>query len=257
MGALIKFELRKLLHSKTLYVCLAICCAMLIINAAMTKALSDMMKEAMEQMGQKYIEQAGGLTLMKSTYSMNTAIIEGVVVTILVCEDFVGDIIKNVYSKGYSRAQVYFSKLLSSLIAFFAIFLIGMLVNFLTGLALYQQVGYLGKNGVISIFGIIFIALAYFVFYYAIAIMFKKIAPCILLSILGPSVISILLALLDMAFKEHDYSISDYWISGIMTNLSATDVETSTIIASFVVPVVVIALFGLLSFFINNKKDAK
>ena len=257
MKALLRFEFRKLVRNKAFYICLGIALFLMIINAITTKVLSDVMKQAMEEIGQKYEPSENALTLMKTVFSNNTPLILGVVVSIIVCEDFSNDIIKNIYSKGYSRDKVYFAKMISSLVAFLTIILVGMIISFLTGLALFGKVGTPGKNYAISMVCIIFVALAYFAIYFSIALIFKKYAPAIVLSILGPTIIMLLLAMADAFIKTDKIILSDYWISGLSSDLSFPNVEDKTIIASCYVPGIVIALFLTITYVLNSKKDVK
>ena len=261
MLALLRFEFRKLFRNKAFYICLGICVAVLVINTITSKLMADVMyeemKDAYAEMGITYEYNFSALALIKSLFNSNTAIIEGVAVSIIVCEDFASDVIKNIYSKGYNRTQVYFAKLLSSLCAFLMILLGGMIISFLVGIVLTGELGSVGKNYIGSVFCIYLLAIAYFAVYYAIAIIFKKIAPSIVISILGPTGVTILLVLANMFVKNENINLSDYWISGAMTNLAMTDVETKWIIVSIIVSIVVIGGFGALSFFLHRKKDAK
>jgi len=257
MKELLRFEFRKLLRSKALYICLGIAVFLLVINAVTAKAMAEIMKEAMEEMGQPYESAYSGLTLLKSVFSNNTSIIEGVVVTIIVCEDFVGDIIKNIYSKGYSRSQVYFAKLISSWVAFTFIIVVGMIISFLTGLVLFGEVGTFGKNYIWSIICIFLLADAYFAIYFALAMIFKKIAPAIVLTIIGPTAITLLLAMADAFIDSEQIVLSDYWLNSQMSYNSLTDVENKTIFTSIVLSIALIALFTSLSFFLNKKRDVK
>ena len=110
------------------------------------------------------------------------------------------------------------------------------------------------RLGIICIY---LVAIAYFVIYYAIAIIFKKVAPSIVLTILGPTGVTILLILANLFIKNEDITLSDYWISGVMTNLSYTDVETKSIVTAIIVSTLVIAGFGCLAFFMHRRKDVK
>ncbi len=261
MGALLRFEFRKLVRNKAFYICLAIGIFLLIINTITSKVMADINKEMMEEayaeIGMTYEYEFSALALLKTVFNNNTAIVEGVIVSIIICEDFAGDIIKNVYSKGYTRTQVYFAKLLSSLVAFVAVIIVGMLVSFTLGVALTGELGSIGKNFAGSLVCIYLVAIAYFAIYFAISMIFKKVASSIVLSILGPTGISVLLILANLFIKNDDISLSDYWISGVMTNLTFVDVETKTIVTAIVVSVLVIAGFGLLSYFLHRRKDVK
>ena len=258
MKALLRFEFRKLFQNKAFYICLGISLFLLIINAITAKAMAEIMKETMEDLGQPYESAYSGLSLLKSVFSNNTSIIEGVLITIIVCEDFVGDIVKNIYSKGYNRTQVYFSKLISSLTAFTAIIVVGMIVSFITGLALFGKVGSPDKSYIPSIICIFLLSWAYFSIYFGLAMLFKKIAPSIILCIIGPTAVSLLLAMADAFInKEGEIVLSDYWISSQMSYQSLSVVENKTIFTSIVLSISLIALFITLSFFLNEKRDVK
>ena len=60
-----------------------------------------------------------------------------------------------------------------------------------------------------------------------------------------------------MFIKNENVDLSDYWISGAMSNLSLTDVESKWIIISIIVSILVIAGFGALSFFMHRRKEVK
>ena len=257
MAELLRFEFRKLLRSKVLYICLGIALFLLIINAVTAKAMAEIMKEAMEEIGQPYESAYSGLSLMKSVFSNNTSVIEAVVITIIVCEDFVGDVIKNIYSKGYSRSKVYFAKLIASAVAFNFIVIVGMIVSFITGLILFNEVGSFGQNYVLSILCIFLLADAYFAIYFALAMIFKKIAPSIVLGIIGPTAITLLLAMADAFIDSDKIVLSDYWLQSQMSFNSLTDVENKTIITSIVISIIMIGAFISLSYFLNRKKDVK
>ena len=93
--------------------------------------------------------------------------------------------------------------------------------------------------------------------YFTISMGFRKIAPSILLSILGPTGVSIVLILINLFIKNENVVLTDYWISGVMTNLTYVDVERKALIVSVIMSIVIIVGFGSLAFLIDNKRDAK
>ena len=146
MKALLKFELRKLLRNKAFFICLGIAVALITISLLINKVIFDsgLIEYAEQEIPEEYAEQyAESLSALKESFNgimmlknllantsnllNNTLVISGITISLIVCEDFTGDTIKNIYSKGYSRTQVYFAKLVSSLIAFMAIILSGMI----------------------------------------------------------------------------------------------------------------------------------
>lgn len=257
MKALLKFDFRKLLRSKSFYVCIGISLVMLIINLVTAKLMEKILIESAKEVGIPYTSPYGALTALKASFSQNTAIIQCVIVTIIVCEDFVGDTIKNIYSKGYTRTQVYFSKLITSLTAFLIIYLAGMIIGFVFGLALYGKVGEAGNLFFPSMLGIFFIALAYFVMYFSLAISFKKIAPPLIISIIGPTALVLVFALFDVFANIETFALSEYTLTGLISMLSRTDIENKYLIGAFIESSIFITVFGGISVLTNINKDVK
>ena len=272
MKELLKFEFRKLIRNKTFYICLGICALLIIISILINKAVydSDLLTAAQNEMPEEYAalieEQKASLTginLFKQTLASSTSLINntlailGIVTSLIICEDFTGDTIKNIYSKGYSRTQVYFAKLISSLAVFLVITIVAMTLSFTLGSLLLNGVGTVGKNFVLSLVCMLFVALAYFMIFFSISMLFKRTAPSIVLCILGPLVVSLIFDLIDVVKKTDKFTASDFWIIGVANNLTTTDVANNFIVIGFIVPIVIIAGFGALSFFLNKKRDAK
>jgi ABC-type transport system involved in multi-copper enzyme maturation permease subunit len=262
MGALLRFEFRKLFRNKAFYICLGIALFLLIINIITTKVLFDALGEELadmtEQMKTTMLSSFTGLSLLKTSFTNNTITIIGVVVAIITCEDFAADTIKNIYSKGYSRSQCYFAKLLSSFVAFLIITISGMIISFTFGSLLLDGVGTAGKNYILSIICIFLIALSFFMIFYAVSILFKKMAASIVLCVIGPTALLLLFVMADAFIGSDKFSISDYWIGGgLLTNLGLYDVEMKFITATLIIAPLTIAAFFLLSFFLNDKKDVK
>lgn len=262
MAALLRFEFRKLFRNKAFYICLGIALFLLIINIITTKVLFDALGEDLadmtEQMKTTMLSSFTGLSLLKTSFTNNTITIIGVVVAIITCEDFALDTIKNIYSKGYSRSQCYFAKLLSSFVAFLIITISGMIISFTLGSLLLDGVGTAGKNYILSIICIFLIALSFFMIFYAVSILLKKMAASIVLCVIGPTALLLLFVMADAFIDSDKFAISDYWIGGgLLTNLGLYDVEMKFIIATLIIAPITIGAFFLLSFFLNNKKDVK
>lgn len=262
MSALLRFEFRKLFRNKAFYICLGIALFLLIINIITTKVLFDALGEDLQEMPEtmrtSLLSSFTGLSLLKTSFTNNTITIIGVVIAIITCEDFAADTIKNIYSKGYSRNQCYFAKLIASFAAFLVITLSGMIISFVFGSLLLDGVGTAGKNYILSMICIFLIALTFFMIFYAVSILFKKMASSIVLCVIGPTALMVLFLMADAFINSEKFSISDYWIGGgLLTNLGLYDVEMKFIIATLIIAPITIAAFFLLSFFLNNKKDVK
>lgn len=254
MKQLLRFEFRKLLRSKAFYVCLAISVAFILITALTVKVMAS----ELTKVDPNYNTTYTGLSMIKDAFSNGSfTILGGIMISILVCEDFSSDTLKNIYARGYSRQNVFFAKLISCLVAFFSVYVIDVLLSLLFGTFLFDGFGTAGTNYVGSLIGIIFLSLAYFVIFFTISYLCRKLSLAITFCIIGPLGMNLLLNLGDTLIKKlGDFKISEYWIDGRLTQMAKADVSGGQIIGAVVISVVVIALMGVLVFLINRKRDA-
>ena len=256
MAKLLRFELRKLFQNKVFYICIAISLVMIIITTLTFKAFSDLIAQAAEETGT--LEPSTiytSLSLLKSAFSNgNISLVGGVMIAILVSEDYTNDLTKNIYSKGYSREQLYFSKYITYLVAFLIMMIIGMIASFFFGFAL-DGLGTMGENYILSILGIIIIGIAFYTIYFGIAILLKKLGGAIAIGIIGPTVISLLLAMADSFIKVDNFKMSEYWLDTRVSLLAQDDVSLKVFAISLVIALVVIAAMAVPSFLVNRKRD--
>lgn len=254
---LLKFEFRKLFRSKAFWVCLGLSLGFILLSCIATKALEAAMGTITDESGNVLVEtKIYGTTLLKGSFgSGSVSIIGGVMVAILICEDYVGDTIKNVYSKGYSRDNVFFAKFISGLVAFMIMVLSGMILSFLAGSFLFDGVGQVGENFVGSLFAIIFLAMAYYVIFFGVSILMKKLSSAIAINIVGPLGITLVFTLVDSLLKIKDFKISEVWIDTRLTQMASVNVVTSDMIGAFIISLIVIAAMGAVSYLVNHKRD--
>ena len=112
MGKLLKFEFRKLFQNKAFYICIAVSLVIFIITTVTYVIMDDLMKTMAEETGTPMPSTTyTSVSLLKSYYSSGSvSIISAVMVVILISEDYTNDITKNIYSKGFSREILFFSK---------------------------------------------------------------------------------------------------------------------------------------------------
>ena len=143
MKQLLRFEFRKLFRSKAFYVCCAISVAFILITALTTKALEPELKK----LDENYQSVYSGLTMLKDVFSNGQiAILGGIMISILVCEDFTSDTLKNVYARGYTRQHVFYAKVVSTLSAYFIVIFADMLLSVLFGTFMFDGFGTAGSN---------------------------------------------------------------------------------------------------------------
>ena len=106
MKKLISFEIRKLLKSKYFYIITAISVIFILLSGLTNKAISDALIANGEtvQPYSSYLFTKGALG---GTYTMFIAIF----VALFATEDSASGTLKNIFAKGYTRSQVYFSNM--------------------------------------------------------------------------------------------------------------------------------------------------
>ena len=256
MAKLIRFEFRKLLQNKAFYICVAISLAMTIIITLTYKAFTDLIAQAAEETGTLVPStNYTSFVLLKSSFNNGyVAMIGGVMTALLVSEDYTNDLTKNIYSKGYSREQLYLSKYIVCLVAFVVLMIIGMIASFFFGFAL-DGLGEMGDNYFLSILGIVFVGLAYYTIFFGIAILLKKTGGAIAISIIGPTVISLLLTMGDTFINLDNFKMSEYWLDNRVLLLAQDNVEVKTFVVTLIISLVLIVAMIIPSFLVNRKRD--
>ena len=112
MNNLLKLEFRKLKRQKCFYICLAIMVAMLLITGVTAKIFMDHAAELAEIAGEPVIPTTLPVFLLSFASASMFSMIASIYVSIVVCEDYESQTIKNIYARGYSRSAHYFSKLI-------------------------------------------------------------------------------------------------------------------------------------------------
>lgn len=250
MKKLLKFEFRRLLHFKPALVCLII---------AAVYALSDAFLSNLDIL-EGYEEATGtpALELMLSSMDLLlflVAIFSG----LYACNDYSNNTLKNIYSKGFDRTEVYLAKMVG-LAAYTAIICAASwIISFLSGVAL-SGVGSANGAYVGALFASLLALMAYASFCFMFSTLIKKTGGSIAFCILGPMLISLVLSLIDIIFitKDIDFLLTEYWISGYFNTLTlySFPVFSAKILTiSYIMSVVYAAGSVLLGIVIVRKQD--
>ena len=263
MNRLLKLEFRRLSQAKSFYICLAISLVLILISAITSKILYSAVQkmtaedaESLAQLGAAALQKPTGLSLMKEIGSSSLTLILAIFLSIFVTEEYAGDVIKNVYAKGYSRDVVFFSKYICSLVATLVIVAVDAVFSLVLGKLLFGTIGKAGLHYASSFIALVFVLIGYHTLYFAIAITLRKTGSSIAISILGPLVISLLLTLGNAVIKSNKIDLSDYWISERLSVLEGANVATKEVWLSFLVAAVVILAAGAIGFFLNRKRES-
>jgi len=258
MKSLLHLEYRRLFRAKSFYICLAVSFALIFISLLTTKLLYKAMQAISTEEGGLFvtgIEKPSILPLLKNFGGSSFTIITAIFIALFVSEDYTGDTVKNIYAKGNTKDLVFCSKYISSLSSCLIFMAANILFILIVGILLGFETGTVGTNYTGSMFTAALILVAYHAIYFAITISIRKTGGSIAISILGPTIISLLLTLLDTLLKIENFSISSYWISNLLSAMSFEEVETSDITAGIIVSVCLIAASIAASFFVNRKRE--
>ena len=204
MGKLLKFEFAKLIKSKVFYICLAICAAMVILIGWITGANTP---------------GATSLNFFKSfvELSLITTVI-CIPVSIFVCEDAQCGAEKTVLGRGISRTKFFFAKYISSLVGYMLFVLGVMAVTLVFGLIKFDF-----KEDPTVVPFIFLTLLGLFMYhglFFAVSTISGRNGITIAISILVPSIMTLLMMLLDYYCKIDDFTFQTFSFSNILGTLT-------------------------------------
>lgn len=216
MGKLIRFEFHKLFRMKSLYITTAIFLALNIYSLYL-----------MYDYG--YGETTGLNAALGILCSGDFLMLFGIFAALYTCDDYAGGTIRNILSRGYTRTQVYFSKLIVLIVTALVITVISALV-----IGLYAsncwEAGLDAFDGdtALLIGALLCLTVAMTAVYYAISTALGKtglsVAACLLLD----TVVILAIGIAVLVFDLQDLSISDYWIRNIINTVCCDIDEAPT-----------------------------
>ena len=243
MRKLIKYELHKLFRQRSFYICGSVIILLPLIFLLITRFAS----------GFSHAEITGWDGATSAMSNGNFIMIMGIFISLYICEDFDQGILKNIFSKGYSRGRVYAAKYFITLFAAGLIFLADMLVSFIVA-TVFWGTGSMGDSlETILCQGIVIVC--YHAFFSALSFIIGKTGGSITLGIIIPMMMELVLMLADGLLKLKDFRIADYWIETLQ--MTATDPELSMKkhITASALMLVYTVVFYLLGLFFHRRKE--
>ncbi|BBF43575.1 hypothetical protein lbkm_2263 [Lachnospiraceae bacterium KM106-2] len=245
MRKLIHFELRKLLKQKSFYICTTISLFFLSINFAL---------------GQKLIALTDGtavtgLSSIQGTISsLSFTLILSIFIVLFVTDDYSGGTIKNVFSKGYTRTQVFFAKYIVSLIGSFLLTTACMLFSFVVGSSL-GSIGSASTSFLPSMLCQILLLITYHTMYFCFAIVLGKSGSAIASCIIAPTIFTLLYSLLDSWMSFSNFTFKSIWLDNLLAVVSESAVDPSQLSRSALFSVSYIIIFGTIGLYLSQKKE--
>lgn len=247
MGKLLKFELRKVFRGKSIYICTAVSVFLVLIVALTSKFLSS----------ETNVTLTTGALMKSCLGDMNVVLLSAIFTTVYVCEDFSLGTIKNIYGKGYTRNQLYFSKYIVSLISTLIMSAACLLICYLFGVIFTNHDASLGKDVIISILLQLFLMLSYTSLYYFVSMSIGKLGICLAINIIAPTFLSLFLTLIDSLTKWEKFHFSDYWLTNMLSAIKVSEVQNKYLWIASIGGLIYIAITVVAGFFINRKREIK
>ena len=255
MKDLLRLEFRKLKRSKSFYIILAIMAAMLLITGISYKILANYAAEIGEiSGGETIIPQTFQAFLLTFASASNFSMLTAIFVSIIVCDDYDNHIVKNIFSRGYSRPNFYFAKLVYVFITTSIMFLCMVVLALAFGGAVFGFEGIEGRVFLL-IGGQYVVCMAGVALCYFIAMAVKKLGGTIALNIIVPTFVPLLLGLADTALKIKNFKIADIWCDSFLKSLTDTGVGTGRLIACFIGSIIYIAVFIFAGYAVSRKTE--
>ncbi|MGN0328417.1 MAG: ABC transporter permease [Lachnospira sp.] len=242
MGKLLKLELRVMFRQKGFYICMAVSLLLMFLNYQ-ALYLIDNINGYDSIMGIRSAVNRSSLSL-----------ILGIMVSLITCNDFTNNTIKNIYSKGYSRTVVYFTKYISSLLGTLIYVMAIMTFGFALGLYFTEELGTFSSLEFSAILSQIIVIIAMHSLYYAMAFVIRKTGGAVAASIFVPLLFSTFFLIADVLIKNNDFFIYKYWIDNILSSLTYMDISWSSVSNGFIFGTIYTVVFLLAGYGLQNLK---
>ena len=251
MLKLIKFEFRKVLTNKYMYIIFGVGLFLTLLSVLMTRALNSIF----EQLGESTVPYSGYLS-GKSALSSSLSLMLGLFIGIFACEDFYQKTNKNILGRGYNRISLFYSKYIVSLICSIVYAIILVLLSLALGYALYGDGGLSIDDNVAVIFLMqLLCVIAYHAFFFFVSYSVGRIGVALSINIIVPIILEALVSIVDVIINNPDFKIGDYVIDGVMMNITAPYTNTDLLLVSMILLIVYIVLSNLLGVLIAKKKQ--
>lgn len=245
MKNLLKLEFRKIKKQKSFYICILIMAGLLFLSVSNANELS--------KTSDTDTATTAADIIINALNSSSFFLIGGIYIVLLVCDDYEQQTIKNIYARGYSRKQVYFSKLISSWAAVTIMFIIVMLCAFAFGQS-YFSTGHIGSPHFIGIIAAQYAAcMANMCLCFLVSAVLRKNGSSIAAAIVAPMLVNMLLGFIDSHIKFKDLTTAKLWISSFLGELSNFNVSNERLMICLTASLIYIPLFTLMGIFFHKR----
>ena len=270
MKELLAFEYRKLIRSKSLYICMIVMVVLsiagVVINKATMNFLGTMADTGLatgtEGLGTLF-SYSGLKYLVSACNGTNMVIFLAIFVTIFVCGDFTEGTIKDVVSRGFSRCQIFYAKSIIISLGSCVFAVLSMLVSFVAASIAFGVGNDFETSVIVTLLVQLLGIIAYTMMDVLLAVLFTKLGGALTLGILSPMILPLIFQPLDLLVtflsdRNSDVSnefFSRFTISTNMSKISDLGVEGKDLAFAATIFVAFIVLFGFLGILSIRKKE--
>lgn len=257
MKNLFLLEIRKLLLSKSFYVCVGIMLAFSLLAVGFYYVADKLLKAitAEELLPDAVLPEViitVNDVMISAAATSSFTMLMGIFTAVFICEDYNRNTIKNVYSHGFSRDQVFFAKMIVVAIATAAAYVLTLLFNFFIGLIFFGKFGEM--NNLFLYLDQFLTALVYVSFVAFICFSFRKISYAVLFLLFAPRIFGMILSFIDLLIDSETFKLAYYWFNVFMEEVSAP-ADTKTLLTVGIGSIAYTALFTVLGWLVNRKHN--
>lgn len=250
MTRLIRFELRKLYGQKKLYLC-----GIAAIGVMLLYTLVEYGVVSLIGMDPSELEMPGTEKILGVLSTSSFVMISGIFAVLSVTDDYSRKIVKNIFSRGYSRLQVYLSKYIAVLIGVSLMFAAVILMATLISAILYGLRGVEAGTFFKLLAAQYIVVLANATMAFSIGAMLGKAAGALPIVILAPSALTMVFSLIDTLIIKKPDTISAYWLGALLGDVSKVDVTDSRLLICVLLSFGYAALWLWLGYLPNRRRE--
>ena len=277
MKSLIGFELRKLFRARVLYICAGVLVVLVLLFAGINKLQQVVMEEAITgiQAGDETLKintgddmpesiaalmgmagsHSGIRDMLQALTNVYIIIVFAVFVAVFFCGDYGNGTIKNVFTKGYSRTQVFFAKYLICLAVSLAYALLVMLTGFLSGLVLWEAgKEWSGRIALLLLLQLLAVA-GFNALFCFLAAAFRRVGSAMGIGLALTIMIPMVLTLIELFADKSGVKVSQYWLSGCIALVSSPKATDANMLQCAVCSAAYCALFTLGGWLLHRKSE--
>ncbi len=249
MNKLLRFEFHKILRQKSMRVCSVVLICLSLLSLLTTKSLWE---NAGEVLGD--VPSATDLAVAALS-SCSFTLILAIFTALFVSEDSSEGTLKNIYSKGYDRADVFLSKLITVSIYCIVMAVICIAIFFVGGETMFPGDGTLDLSGLTSLIPQLILMLAYTFLYTLIASVSKKSGDAIAGCIVVPMLASLVISMADTFLNIESFSLSSYWLDNLYSTVNVTGITKSDFLTGIIGGLMYMAVLYIAGIYVSNKKQ--